>query len=650
MTPRTGDAQQAKSRTRETLVLLLILVLAAYLRLANHADNPGWYTDEGTHLDIAQNLLRGRIQYLAINQSTLLFAKLPLFEALLAGLLGLGVGDGGMGTLRTFTGALGVVSVGLLYLVVRRTQGGKDSTLALLSALVFAIYPQAILYSRFGFSYNLLTPLLLLVCLGLWEYLNITALPGMGIESIMVPKGNAVCRRWLGLAALAIGIGAVSDLWMFSVLVPMVLAVSTRRWRDLLWSLPLLLLPFGVYVAVMLLRSPQAFWFDLRFTLARLGRLSLVAQAKTLALNYTVLVFQDTWVALGIVGLFLLRPIRLQRTVLSLFLLPFVILGRTAALFSLSFYYMIPLLPFVSLGIAVVVKRGASHISRTMRDGWLALFRWWSRLPDQPAWQRLQDRFLTIGTNLIVCLLIATPFLTSVLSTAGQVRGHFSTQIDPFLINPDDARQVAEFVNARTSPDDVVIASPGVAWLLRANAADFQMSVAVTGRETALLPGDIPEERFAFDPRYTEARFVVVDNLWRNWAVWDVAGVPDMLRQVETWPLVFESGEIEVYASPGADSGNRKLHQALELESHRHDLPPAHGQRYHVGVACQFDDFLLRQVDLRRPPERHPQPDGTFHRFVVHVPAANDEPCTLLRPFDRAYDQCRGFDGDETER
>jgi hypothetical protein len=51
--------------------LFLILALAAYLRLANHADNPGWYTDEGTHLAIAGQLLRGRIQYLAVNQSTL---------------------------------------------------------------------------------------------------------------------------------------------------------------------------------------------------------------------------------------------------------------------------------------------------------------------------------------------------------------------------------------------------------------------------------------------------------------------------------------------------------------------------------------------------------------------------------------------------
>jgi 4-amino-4-deoxy-L-arabinose transferase-like glycosyltransferase len=124
----------------EIAALLFILALAAYLRLANNADNPGWYSDEGTHLDIAQNLAHGRIQYLAINQSTLLFSKLPLFEMLLAGLLR--AKGGGIGALRTLTGVLGVISVGTLYLVVRRIK--KESTLALLSSLMLTIYPQAV--------------------------------------------------------------------------------------------------------------------------------------------------------------------------------------------------------------------------------------------------------------------------------------------------------------------------------------------------------------------------------------------------------------------------------------------------------------------------------------------------------------------------
>ncbi len=71
----------SRSRLFQAATLLLILALAAYLRLVNLADNPGWYTDEGTHLDIAQNLLEGRAQYLAVSQPTLLFAKLSLLRA-----------------------------------------------------------------------------------------------------------------------------------------------------------------------------------------------------------------------------------------------------------------------------------------------------------------------------------------------------------------------------------------------------------------------------------------------------------------------------------------------------------------------------------------------------------------------------------------
>jgi len=503
----------------EIAALFLILTLAAYLRLANNADNPGWYSDEGTHLDIAQNLARGRTQYLAINQSTLLFSKLPLFELLLAGLLRATGGE--IGALRTFTGALGVISVGTLYLVVRRIN--KEPLLALLSALMLAIYPQAILYSRFGLSYNLLTPLVLLAFLGLWEYLD------------------RIRRGWLALAALAIGIGGVSDLWMFVLVAPMVLVVSIRRRRDLLWSIPLLLLPFGLYAAVMLLNAPQAFLFDLGFTASRLSRLSPAAQLTTLAFNYAIIVSQDHWIALAIAGMFLLRPARLQRLSLLMFLFPIIILGRTVALFNLSFYYMIPLLPFVGLGMAAVIRRGVPHVARALQGALLSLFENWGWSP---------GRFLSIGVNLILFAVVISPFLTSVVWSARQTHDGFSTEIDPFLIDPGDARQAAEYVNRQSDADDVIIASPALAWLLRANVADFQMTVAATGQETPHLPADIPVDRFAFDPDHRSARFVVVDNLWRNWGVWNVPGVSDIARQVETWSLAFKAGEIEVYCNP----------------------------------------------------------------------------------------------------
>lgn len=506
----------------EVVALCLILALAAYLRLANVIDNPGWYTDEGAHLDIAQNLLRGRVQYLAITQSTLMFAKLPLFELLLAGLLG-SVGQAiepmaGIGTLRALTGALGVVSVGLLYWIVRQTQRGRDPALALLSALMLAIYPQAVVYSRFGFSYNLLTPLVLLAGLGCWEY------------------SNTARHRWLVLTASAIGLGGVSDLWMFTLVAPLALVVLKRNWRDLLWSLGLVLLPFGLYAAVMLATAPQAFLFDLNFTLFRLSKLSLPAQVRTLVTNYATLVFQDAWIALGLVGLFLLRPVRLQRLSLLLFLLPILILGRTTALYSLGFYYMIPLLPFVGLGVAALLRYGVPYVWQSVHSTVAAI---------SESRARLGNRAYFAAPLLL--LIVATPFAASLAFTLEQVQTGFHTQIDPFLIDPDHARLATEFVSRHAAPDDVVVASPTLAWLVEANVTDVQMATVVVGYAAPDLPTNIPTDRFDFDPDYRRARFVIVDNLWHNWAVWNVPGAPEVLREVQEWPLAFEAGEIKVY-------------------------------------------------------------------------------------------------------
>src|SRR5207344_2812611 len=68
----------------EAILLALILLLASYLRLTNVAENPGWYTDETTHIDIANHRLAGETQYMLIKDSTLMFGRLPLFHILLA--------------------------------------------------------------------------------------------------------------------------------------------------------------------------------------------------------------------------------------------------------------------------------------------------------------------------------------------------------------------------------------------------------------------------------------------------------------------------------------------------------------------------------------------------------------------------------------
>ena len=496
-----------RQRLFEFAALLLILSLALYLRSANVATNPAWYTDEGTHLDIARHLLQGRMQYLAINQSWLLLSRLPLFEVLLAVLARLN--GASTETLRWLTGSLGVVTVAILYGVLRRIQLGRVRWFPLLAALLLAIYPPAVVYSRFGFSYNLLAPLLLIVQLAMWECTSFRS------------------RRWLAVSSLLIGLGTLCDLWMFVMLAPFAMIVLIRHWRDLLWSIPLALLPFGLYVAIMLIIAPSAFWFDARFVMSRLNQLPLEQQLATLAQNVIVLTRQDAWLGLGAIGLVVLRPARLRGIALAFFAIPIVLLGRTTALFSLSFYYLIPLLPFVALGVASLIRFGVPLIV-----GWV--------LKPPPA-----DRAVAL-----VAILIAVVLSGSTLALVSQVRDGFHTDIDAFLLNPVDAMPVAQVINQRVQIDDVVIASPALAWALNANVADMQMPLAYAGRATPHLPADVPTERWAFNPAYQRARFVVVDNLWHNWALPDVAGMAEMLNDIEAWPVAFRAGDVVVYQNP----------------------------------------------------------------------------------------------------
>ena len=321
-------------------------------------------------------------------------------------------------------------------------------------------------------------------------------------------------QRWLTLAALSIGLATLTEIWAFTLLVPFTLIVLWRAWRAIWWSLPLALLPFALYATSMLLTVPRAFTFDLAFVLSRLNQLPLDRQIATLWQNVTTVTMQDGWLLLAVIGLALLtiRSKHAGVVTLAFLLLPFVLLGRTTPLFNLSAYYLIPLFPLIALGVANVVRP---------RRG-------------KPV-------------TYVIAAVFTVLMFSSTLSLVTQIHDGFHTDIDPFLLNPADAVRVAEYVNANAAADDVVIASPGVAWLIDARAADMQMSIANRGTATPHLPANLPTDRWSFDPDYQAARFVVIDNLWRNWAVPNVPGVAEMMREVETWPLVLRSGEIVVY-------------------------------------------------------------------------------------------------------
>src|SRR3990172_6065659 len=343
----------------EALALLLVLAAAGYLRFTQLAENPGWYSDEGTIADIAQNMAEGKVQYLALGRSTLLAARLPLMPWLLSLLQ-----RSSQSTLlrvRAMTASLGVLSTLLLYLLVRSSLGTAARATALLAGLLQAVYPFAVFYNRIGFSYNLLTPLLLIAAGGFWFYLD---------------RGRKV---GLGVAALAIGLGAVTDLMMISLTAPFVLIGLVRRRRDLLWGLPLLALPFGAYAVAMLLRDAPAFLFDVQFTLVRLTAIPWWAQLPLLTLNLGTLALTDPWWIPAVIGLLLLRPPRWRLLMLILLFLPLLVLGRSSGLSGLRRYSISPLFPLVALGMANLIALGLPWILRfaqsTLQDAF-ARIKW----------------------------------------------------------------------------------------------------------------------------------------------------------------------------------------------------------------------------------------------------------------------------------
>lgn len=486
----------------------MLVGLAAYLRLANVDQTPGWYTDEGTHLDIARHILQGETRYLAITQSTILFAKFPLFEWLLAGSIQL-VGVNIL-ALRGLTGLLGVISVILVYGVIRHK---GDRLLALLAAGLLAIYPQAVLYSRFGFSYNLLAPLAIVSLWGLWCY-----------EEDPRPEP-------LILSSLAIGLGLLSDLAMASFLVILILIVAYKQWQHLWWSVLLAILPLGLFAGWQWLTVPEAFVFDWAFTFSRLGGRSPAGQLHLLLDNSTTLLSQDSWLALGLVGLFFLRG-RLKTLALLFFLVPIALQGRTVALHSLSFYYMIPVLPFITIGLAALLRYGIPALLEGI-NAFLAP-------SPYPYWSQPIAKVITIA-------LVALPFVYTAYLTSGRVNNTYHTIIDPFLINPQDAQAVADWLNPRLQADDVVIASPAQAWLLDGQVADFQMMMAYPGRETPHLPSNIPHNRFAFNPSPENATYVIIDPLWHNWAIHHIPDLTEFVQTTTSDTPIYETPTIQVY-------------------------------------------------------------------------------------------------------
>jgi len=520
----------SKQQNSKLLFWIGILIISSYLRFANLAENPGWYSDEGTTVEIAKNLLEGRIQYLAINQSTLLVAKMPLFPAILAGVFSFF--EPGITTLRYVTASLGVITTGMLYWAVKDILGRESPYLGFTAAFLYAIYPQAILYSRLGFSYNLLSPLIVGILWFLWKYLDSSR------------------KKWILLASLLVGVGSISDLMMITLAPAIVLIALSKSWKDAVIAIGIIILPFLVYSASMLSINREAFSFDFRFTFFRLGEIPLIAQYPIIIMNFAAIIFKNYWWNLAVIGLFLLNQRRFRALMLVLFFTPLILLARTTLLADLGFYYISPLFPLIAIGSASLLIVGIPHVLTIIRQGLESFVDNLKRMINIRKLETVWSPLIFIISSLLLFLIVFSPFIITLSLDVDQTQTGLKTEIDSILVDVHDAKKVITFVNERVNENDFVLASPAMAWAFNSKSADFQMAVAYGGGETKHFPINIPSERFEFIPELSNATYVVIDPIWRNWALPNIPEVENMVQKIEKWPRVYSSGQIDVYENP----------------------------------------------------------------------------------------------------
>jgi len=506
-----------------SVAFVSLLIFAVYLRFAYLAWNPGWYPDEGSDLNIARNLMEGRAQYFAIEGTPLVAARVPLFHFLLLGAFAMWGYD--ILAARMVVAISGIATIVLLYWTARQM---LNKQIALLAALVLTIMPNALLYNRIAFAYNVQAFFLVLCWWALWKF-----------------SGNR-STQWLIVAALAASAAYLTALTGLGLVIGVTLIVLWYAPRKVLWGLALMALPGMLYLGILFGLAPEALLEDLSLTLNRSGGDSILWQIFDWAWNYTVWLDWTVWIGMGLIGLFLLNDQRVRALTLTIFFTTMINAMRMLP-GDLSFHRYLELLPLIALGAANFILLAQRFLTKQLQDDWRGIAERWHYFSRYDWLSRALIALVVLG-------LVITPLIWSGLWDYYLVSSPESprpTRLDAVLARqPSDAVAVTDYVNQRTTRDDVVLASPSIAWRLQARAVDFEQMLAFDGVTTHNYGKGITQARFVFAPTLDHATYVIVDNLWRGWAVQHMPDLKNYLRKIESWPRVLQRGDFEVYRNP----------------------------------------------------------------------------------------------------
>lgn len=546
--PRDMAASGAR---RLALVALgvALLALGVWFHVWRLAQTPGWDPQEGYNLDLAWNLLHGRLRLFALTQDFMQHP--PLYYLQLA--LFIRIFGYTIVAVRALAACYAILTSAALLLIGWRMFGAAP---ALWGTAVYLVAPVMLENSRWGYSYGMLAFVGLLCLWAAWESLH--------------AESGKMRLRWLLLAAALAGIAAFSDY----IGVAWIVFVAVVGWRQsgrrgaLALGVAAGIVALGLLI--LLAVSPAVFAADFFSTGGRAAGGNPLLSLVLLLFNYQRLTTYDAWLLLGLVGLFL-APQRGTRNVLlgAVALLAIVILKvRTL---GPSFHTGTPLLPLLALGAGLALAVGVARLFDWAYEWLTPLDRWLDRRSQrgtsvgagaEPANVGGPTLLTRILAAALVFLVIGAPLAMTGASDAVGLAGKLVTPQDALLATPDDAQAAIAFTLAHARSDDLVLASPQLAWAfdqpvnasggaLGIAGADIVQSVAFGGQAAAFYPGGLSRGRWAYDVSVSTARFVIVDDLIRQLAAPNqLPALMPVVRQAEGWPVVYSRGQYTVYERP----------------------------------------------------------------------------------------------------
>lgn len=523
--------------TKWERVFAIVLVVAwAALFLPNLRTNPNWYGDEGEWMEKSWTFIHGTPRVGPIIDDFVFPYPYPPLYMLVNGAL-LRVFGNDIVVARALGAVTALAAGAILFWIGKRV---RSATFGFLCAAAFLVYPQANMNFRWVRSHPM-AGTLALACIGfLICYLQDKRRRDLVWAGVLCSLATATNYYAVGMIG---GVIAVA-IW-----------VNWRRWRELsAWRDVLM----GAAVAgafgtlfVLWYLATQGGVGHLREQVQRLGGMTQAPGLVETGLRMAKFCFttptsigpqglegHDVWLIAAVLGLIAFPVARLRGWLMFWLVALMWPIFRKQDNVSWFFYPATVFLPLMALGVG----SAAEQLGRVVM---------W-------ALKRRDSVGVQIAPGVVVFGFWATVSLNGAW-------GHFDTMIDRFTQRSiPEAEAAMKYVNDHTTADDFVLVPKQIYWLVKASRRSMLSHCqTIEGKTNGAWPVPIPPDRFWFDCRWQNAKYLVlasgVDATGRQqWGIDLVytigaggAGEIVPLMVDEKWKVVYAGGRGVAYAQIG---------------------------------------------------------------------------------------------------